>query len=260
MVGASGCARALAGRLDGAEAEVLDCAQAQSLPPCDVAVLLGDPASPGDHEELLRRNLEWVRAAAAAAVRRSPGCVLVVAAKPVNALALAALRACGLARQRVLGVAGMTDALRLSGLIARLLGVGPEGVQALAMGGCAQTLVALPRLCAVAGIPVTELLSPEQLGGLVEAARAAATPEELIAAAAQLAGVVLSGRRRLLPCSVYLEGEYGVQGVFLAVPAVLGAGGLERVVQLNLKVEERAALQRAAAAGRALGAMLEVVL
>jgi len=242
-------------RLEGAEAVSLDWRRPDVLPACDVAVLLGDPSAQGSHEDLLRRNLGWVRAAAEAAARR-PGCALVVAVRPVNALALAALRAGSLPRERVLGVAGLTDSLRLAGLIGRALGVEPADVRAAVLGGCGESLVALPRLWSVGGIPAEELLSHQDLDRLAREACAAAAPGELTAAAAQLTGALLGGGRRLCTGSVLLEGEYGVHGIFLAVPVVLGPGGLERIVQLNLKVAERAALQKAASAGRALQGLI----
>jgi malate dehydrogenase len=245
-------------RLAGAEVTCLDPGQADALPACDAAVLLGDPSAQGSHEDLLRRNLGWVRAAAGAAARRCPGCALVVAARPVNALALAALRASRLPRERVLGVAGLTDSLRLRGLIGRALGVGPADVRAAVLGGCGESLVALPRLWSVGGIPAEELFSRQDLERLAAGACAASSPGELADAAAQLTGALVCGGRSLCTCSVFLEGEYGVQGIFLAVPVVLGPGGLERIVQLNLKVAERAALQKAAAAARALQELLEV--
>jgi malate dehydrogenase len=219
---------------------------------------LGDPAASGSHEDLLRRNVDWVRTAAQAAARRCPGCAIVVAARPVNVLALAALRAGGLPRARVLGVAGQTDSRRLAGLIAGAVGVGAEDVQAAVLGGCGESLVALPRLCSVGGIPAEELLSRQDLERLAAGARTAASPEELVGAAADLAGSLLGRCRRLRTCSVFLDGEYGVHGLFLAVPVVLGPAGLERIVQLNLTVEERMALMAAAAAGRALRENLEV--
>jgi malate dehydrogenase len=249
---------AAAFRLDGARTTVHDWRRPDSMPACDILVLLGDPAARGAHEELLRRNLGWVRAAAVAAARRCPDCVVVVAARPVNALALAALRAAGLPRERVLGVAGWADSLRLAGLVGKALGVEPADVRAAVLGGCGESLVALPRLTSVGGIPAEELFSRPDLERLLRAAGAAAAPEELILAAEQLTGVLLGGGRRVCSASALLEGEYGVDGIFLAVPVVLGARGLERIIQLNLKVAERAALQRAAQAGRALRQDLEV--
>ncbi|MCX5794487.1 MAG: hypothetical protein NTY77_03185 [Elusimicrobia bacterium] len=252
-------ARAPALRLAGVEVTLIDPSRADALPPCDVLVLLGDPAAQGGHEDLLRRNVDWVRAAAAAAARRCPGCALVVAVRPVHLLALAALRAAGLPRTRVLGVAGLTDERRLARLIGGALGVGSSDVRAAVLGGCGESLVALPRLWSVGGIPAEELFSRQDLDRLAAGACTASAPEELVGAAAELAGALLDGGRRLCPCSVLLDGEYGVQGIFLTVPVVLGPAGLERIVQLNLKIEERMALQKAAAVGRALRANLEVV-
>ncbi|MBI5239198.1 MAG: hypothetical protein HY926_01890 [Elusimicrobia bacterium] len=244
--------------LPGLEGDVLPCDRASTPPPCDVAVLLGDPERRGDHEELLGRNLGWVRAAAAAVARTSPDCALIVAARPVNTLALAALQAGRLRREKVLGVAGLADELRLSGLVGKALGVDAGDVRAAVLGGCGESLVALPRLWSVGGIPAGELLSCQDIEGLRRAACAGAGPDELAAAAALLAGALLGGARRLCTASVLLEGEYGVDGLCLAVPVVLGPGGWERIVQLNLNVAERAALLKAAAAGRALRETLEV--
>jgi malate dehydrogenase len=180
----------------------------------------------------------------------------VVAARPVSALALAALRASGLPRERVLGTAATSASSGLAALIAEELGVAVQDVRAVALGGCGESLVALPRFCSVGGIPATELFSRQDWDSLIERARAGPAPESRVSAAAEIAASWLAGRRRLLPSSVYLDGEYGVHGVFLGVPTVLGAGGLQRIVQLNLRVEERSALQKAAAASRSLGARI----
>jgi malate dehydrogenase len=255
VLGAEGAAPI---RLEGAQATVHDWRRPDSMPACDILVLLGDPAAQGAHEDLLRLNLGWVRAAATAAARRCPDCVIVAAARPINALALAALRAAGLPRERVLGTAGLTDALRLAGLIGRALGVDPADVRAAVLGGCGESSVALPRLWSVGGIPAEELFSRPELERMLRAACAAAAPGELILAAERLTGALLGGGRRVCTASVLLEGEYGVDGIFLAVPVVLGPRGLERIIQLNLKTAERAALQKAAGAGRALRENLEV--
>ncbi|MDD5630011.1 MAG: hypothetical protein PHU21_13165, partial [Elusimicrobia bacterium] len=218
--------QAPAPRVEGAETTVLDPDRAEAMPSCDVLVLLGDPSAQGRHEDLLGRNLGWVQAAAAAAARRSPGCALVVAARPVNALALAALRAAGLPRARVVGVAGLTDERRLARLIGSAIGVAPSDVRAAVLGGCGESLVALPRLWSVGGIPAEELLSRRDLERLARESCAAASGEELAGAAAELARILTGGCRRLRSCSVFLDGEYGVQGLFLAVPVVLGPGGV----------------------------------
>ena len=246
--------RALAG---GGEAALIGYGEVGTMPSCGVVVLVEDGEAPAgaSPEQLLRRNLAGVRTAAEAAARRAPGGIIIVAARPAEALALAALRASGSRRQRVLGAAAAAQSLRLAELVAGALDVAVEDVRAVVLGGCAQAPVALPRLCSVGGVPAAELIAPDAWARL--AAQADAGPEALAAGAAVLARAILSGRRRLLSCSVFLEGEYGVDGVFLGVPAILGASGLERILQLNLKIEERAALQKAAATGRAWRVMLE---
>ncbi|MFA6004479.1 MAG: hypothetical protein WC881_10470 [Elusimicrobiota bacterium] len=261
LVGDGPQAAVWARRLAGAEVSVVGRAQSADIPAGDIAVLLGDPEETGTHAELLRRNLSWVRAAAAGLGRRCPDCRLVVAARPVNALVVAALCAAGgLARHKVLGAAGAADAARAARLLAQALGVTEPEVRALAWGGCGEYLSILPRFCSVGGLPVEELLCREELDRIIARSRAGASADELAAAAAALAAAMLSGVRRVASCSVLLEGEYGVDGVALTVPAVLGPDGIERVLQLNLKVAERAALQKAAGAGRALLALSEGVL
>jgi len=255
-----GCGPARDFRLDAAELTFLDVDQVDALPECDAVVLLGDPAASGGHEDLLRRNIGWVRAAAVATARRAPHAALVVAVRPINALALAALRAGSLPRSRVLGAAGLTASLRLAGGIGRALGLAASEVRTTVLGGCGEFLVALPRLWSVGGIPATELLSREELGRLAREAGEPFSPEELLAAAMRLTAALFCGCRRLQSCSAYLDGEYGLHGIFLAVPAVLGPGGLERIVQLNLQVGERMALHKAAASARALRANLEEAL
>ncbi len=258
VVGAGRTAEVLTQALAGGwESARIGYGEVGTMPSCGVVVLAeeGDASEGASPEQLLRRNRAGVRTAAEAAVRRAPGCILVVASRPVEAMALAALRASGSRRQRVLGAAAAAQSLRLAELVAGALDAAAEDVRAVVLGGCAQAPVALARFCSVGGVPATELIAPDAWARL--AAQADAGPDALAAGAAALARAILSGRRRLLPCSVYLEGEYGVDGVFLGVPAILGASGLERILQLNLKIEERAALQKAAAIGRAWRAMLE---
>jgi len=229
-----------------------------------VVVTSGLARQPGmSRDDLLTKNAAIVRSVVALAVRHSPNAVLVIVTNPLDAMCHVAMRASGFPRERVLGMAGVLDSARFRTFIAEELRVSVEDAHAFVLGGHGDTMVPLPRYSTVAGIPITELLSPERVQALVE--RTANGGAEIVAllktgsafyapaaATFEMVDAILRDRKRVLPCAVLLQGEYGVDGLFVGVPVVLGAGGMERVIQIKLSADEQAAFERSAATVREL--------
>jgi len=210
-------------------------------------------------DELLSTNAGIVRSVVEEAVRYSPDAILVIVTNPLDAMCHVAMTASGFPRERVLGMAGVLDSARFRTFIAMELGVSVEDTHAFVLGGHGDTMVPLPRYSTVAGIPITELLPPDRVEALVK--RTAGGGAEIVAllkagsayyapaaATFEMVEAILHDRKRVLPCAVLLNGEYGVDGLFVGVPVVLGAGGMERVIEIRLTDDEAAAFQRSAAA------------
>ena len=232
-----------------------------------VIITAGAPRRPGmSRDDLVLTNMEVVRGAVVEVMKYSPGTIIIVVTNPVDAMAYLALKVSGLPRGRVLGMSGILDTARFRAFLAQELGVSVEDVQALVLGGHGDTMVPLPRLASAGGIPVTQLLPPEKLSRIVQrTVNAGAEIVDLLktsayyapsAAVTQMAEAILLDRKRLLPCSAYLEGEYGIKGVFLGVSVKLGKEGVEQIVELQLTAEEKAALERSAAQ---VGELVEVM-
>lgn len=229
-----------------------------------VVVTSGIARKPGmSRDELLATNAGIVRSVVEQAVAVSPEAILVVVTNPLDAMCHVAMRASGFPRQRVIGMAGVLDSARFRTFIAMELGVSVEDTHAFVLGGHGDTMVPLPRYSTVAGVPITELLPPERIAALVE--RTANGGAEIVsllktgsafyapaAATFEMVEAILLDRKRVLPCAVYLQGEFGIHDLFVGVPCVLGAGGMERVFEIELNAEERAAFERSAAAVREL--------
>lgn len=228
-----------------------------------IVITAGVPRKPGmTRLDLLSTNAAIVRAVVEQAAALSPQAHLLVVTNPLDVMAYLAWAVSGFPAERVYGMAGILDSARLRTFIARELGVSVEDVQALVLGGHGDQMVPLPRYSTVTGIPITELMSKERIEALVERTRRGGG--EIVAllqrgsafyapgaAIAQMVEAVIKDKKRLLPCTAYLRGEYGLEGIYLGVPVVLGAGGIERILELELTGEERAALERSAAAVRA---------
>jgi malate dehydrogenase len=229
-----------------------------------VVVTSGLARQPGmSRDDLLAKNAGIVRSVVEHAVKHSPDCILIIVTNPLDAMCHVALAASGFPRERVLGMAGVLDSARFRAFIAMELGVSVEDTHAFVLGGHGDTMVPLPRYSTVAGIPITELLSPERVQALVD--RTANGGAEVVAllktgsayyapaaSTFEMVEAILHDRKRVLPCAVYLQGEYGVDGLFVGVPVVLGAGGLERVIEITLSGDEQAAFDRSAASVREL--------
>jgi len=214
-------------------------------------------------DDLLQKNAEIVGGVVAETTRRSPTAILIVVTNPLDAMAQLALRRSGFPKHRVIGMAGVLDSARFRTFIAQELDVSVENVTAFVLGGHGDTMVPLPRYSTVAGIPITELLPKERIEALVlRAANGGAEIVNLLktgsayyapaASVVEMVEAILKDKRKILPCAAYLEGEYGIKGLFVGVPAKLGRRGIERILQITLTAEESAALQRSAAAVREL--------
>ena len=229
-----------------------------------VVVTSGLARQPGmSRDDLLAKNAGIVRSVVEQAVKHSPNCILIIVTNPLDAMCHVALAASGFPRERVIGMAGVLDSARFRTFIAMELGVSVQDTHAFVLGGHGDTMVPLPRYSTVAGIPITELLSPERVQALVD--RTANGGAEVVAllktgsayyapaaSTFEMVEAILLDRKRVLPCAVYLQGEYGVDGLFVGVPVVLGAGGLERVIEIKLSDDEQAAFDKSAASVREL--------
>ncbi|HEX4897710.1 MAG TPA: malate dehydrogenase [Candidatus Limnocylindrales bacterium] len=229
-----------------------------------VVVTSGIARKPGmSRDELLSTNAGIVRSVVEEAVRHSPDAILVIVTNPLDAMCHVAMEASGFPRERVIGMAGVLDSARFRTFIAMELGVSVEDTHAFVLGGHGDTMVPLPRYSTVAGIPITELMPPDRVEALVK--RTAGGGAEIVAllksgsayyapaaATFEMVDAILGDRKRVLPCAVLLNGEYGVDGLFVGVPVVLGAGGMERVIEIKLSEDEAAAFQKSAGAVREL--------
>jgi len=229
-----------------------------------VVVTSGLARQPGmSRDDLLFKNARIVRSVVAQAAIASPDSVMIVVTNPLDAMCHVALDASAFPRERVIGMAGVLDSARFRTFIAQELGVSVEDTQAFVLGGHGDTMVPLPRYSTVGGIPITELLSRERVKALVE--RTANGGAEVVAllktgsafyapaaSTFEIVESILLDRKRILPCAVHLQGEYGQRGLFVGVPCVLGAGGMERVIEIALTGDEQAAFDRSAAAVKEL--------
>jgi len=224
-----------------------------------VVITAGIARKPGmSRDDLLNTNFKIMSDVVAKAVAASPNTILIVVSNPLDAMAQTAFKQAGLPRERVIGMAGVLDSARFRTFIAQELNVSVENVTAFVLGGHGDTMVPLPRYSTCAGIPVTELLSKDQIDAIVK--RTANGGAEIVsllktgsayyapsAAAVEMAESILKDKKKILPCAAYLEGEYGVNGLYVGVPCKLGARGLEQIIEINLTAEERIALQKSAA-------------
>lgn len=225
-----------------------------------VIITAGIPRKPGmSRDDLLTTNAGIVKKVSREVAARSPQAVLIIVSNPLDAMCHVAFEASGFPKERVIGMAGVLDSARFRAFIAMELGVSVENTHAFVLGGHGDTMVPLPRYSSVAGIPITELMTPERIEALVQRTRNGGA--EIVSllktgsayyapasAAVEMAESILKDKKKVLPCAVYLEGEYGIRDLFIGVPVKLGARGVEQVIEIKLTAEENAALQKSAAA------------
>jgi malate dehydrogenase len=225
-----------------------------------VVITAGIARKPGmSRDDLLATNYKIVRECTENSLKHSPEAILIVVSNPLDAMCQVAYKVAGLPKSRVFGMAGVLDSARMRAFIAMELGVSVESTHAFVLGGHGDTMVPLPRYSTVAGIPITELLPPERVEAIVK--RTAQGGAEIVsflktgsayyapsAATAEMVEAVLKDKHKLLPCCCYLEGEYGIKGLYVGVPAQLGERGIEKIWEVKLTEAEGAALQKSAAA------------
>ncbi len=229
-----------------------------------VVITSGIPRKPGmSRDDLILTNMEIIKSVTQNVVRYSPKCIIIMVTNPLDAMSQLALHVSKFPRNRVIGQSGILDSTRFRTFIARELDVSVEDVFACVLGGHGDTMVAIPRLSTVGGIPLTELLPKAKVDALVE--RTVKGGGEIVsllktgsayyapsAATVQMVEAIIFDKKRILPCAAYLDGEYGIKGVFVGVPAKLGANGMEKIIELKLTADESKALKKSAEAVREL--------
>jgi malate dehydrogenase len=208
-------------------------------------------------DDLVRKNQEIITQVTEQVVKYSPNCIIIVVTNPLDAMAQLALKVSGFPRERVLGMAGVLDTARFRTFIAQEVGASVRDVQAYVLGGHGDTMVPLSRLCTVAGIPISQLIPAERIEQIVQRTRdGGAEIVNLLgtgsayfapsASVLQMVDSILLDKKMIMPCAVYLQGEYGIKDLYVGVPAKLGAKGLEQVIEVELTESERALLRKSA--------------
>jgi len=228
-----------------------------------VVITSGKPRKPGmSRDDLVRDNFDIMKSIAPNLVQYTPNAIVVPVANPLDAMSQALFKLTKFPRERIIGMAGVLDSARMSTFVAMELKVSVENVHSFVLGGHGDTMVPLPRYSTVAGIPLTELLSKERIDASAKrTADGGAEITNLVGtsawyapgqAAAEMCEAILKDKKKILPCSVYLQGEYGINDLFVGVPVKLGARGAEEIIQIKLTAEEDAALKKSAAAVKEL--------
>ena len=233
-----------------------------------VVITAGFPRKPGmSRDDLLRANYDVIKGVVEQVAKHSPNCIIVMVTNPLDAMAQVAMKLTGFPKNRVMGMAGVLDSARMSAFVATECKVSVESVHSFVLGGHGDDMVPLPRYSTVAGIPLPDLLPKEKIDAIV--ARTRKGGGEIVnllktgsayyapsAAAVEMVEAILKDKKKILPCAVYLEGEYGIHGLFVGVPVKLGAKGVEEIIQVKLTPEENAALQKSAASVKELVGIL----
>jgi len=256
--------------ITGSDSRVIGGSDYSATANSDVVVITsGVPRKPGmSRDDLLNVNFGIMKAVTTEVVKYSPNCIIVPVANPLDAMCQAVYKLSGFPRERVIGMAGVLDSSRMRTFIAMELNVSVENIHAFVLGGHGDTMVPLPRYSTVAGVPITELLSSERIAAICKrTADGGAEITKLVgtsawyapgAAAAEMVECILKDKKKILPCSVFLQGEYGVRDLFVGVPVKLGAKGVEQIVQIRLTPEEDASLKKSAAAVKELVDVIKV--
>ena len=250
--------------IEGSDARLVGGGDFAECAGSDVVVITsGVPRKPGmSRDDLLQVNYKIMQQVTEQVVKYAPDCVIVPVANPLDAMCQAVYRLSGFPRERIVGMAGILDSARMRAFIALELNVSVENVQAFVLGGHGDTMGPLPRFSTVAGIPITELLPAERIEAICKrTADGGAEITKLVgtsawyapgSAAAEMVEIILKDKKKIVPCSVFLQGEYGLRDLFVGVPVKLGARGVEQIVEIALTEAERAALEKSAGAVREL--------
>ena len=247
--------------VEGSDARVLGTNDYADTAGSDIVVITAGLArKPGmSRDDLLQKNTSIIRSVTEQVMKHSPGCIVIPVTNPLDAMAQVVYRVSGLPRERVIGMAGVLDSARMRAFIAEALDVSVENTHAFVLGGHGDTMVPLPRYSTVAGIPITELLDAATVDAIVQ--RTAHGGAEIVkllgtgsayyapgSAVVEMVESILKDKKKILPCSVFLQGEYGISDLFVGVPCKLGANGVEEIVQIELAADESAALRKSASA------------
>jgi malate dehydrogenase len=235
-----------------------------------VVITSGIARKPGmSRDDLILTNMKIIKEVTENVVKYSPNCVIIVVTNPLDAMTQLAFHVSRFPKNRVMGQSGILDSSRFRAFIAMELGVSVDDVDACLLGGHGDTMVAIPRLTTVGGIPMTELLPKDRVDAIVE--RTVKGGAEIVgllktgsayyapsAATVQMVEAIVFDRKKILPCAAYLEGEYGINGAYVGVPAKLGASGIEQIIELKLTEDESAALKRSVEAVKELVAIMKL--
>jgi malate dehydrogenase len=260
-----------AGPIEGYDCRIVGTNDYKDTENSDIVVITaGLPRKPGmSRDDLLMKNYEIVKGVTEQVVKHSPHSILVVVSNPLDAMVQTAFKISGFPKSRVIGMAGILDSARFRSFISQELNASVENIHALVLGGHGDTMVPLPRFSTVAGIPITELLPRDRIEALVKRTRdGGAEIVSLLksgsayyapsAAIVEMVGAILKDKKKILPCAAYLEGEYGINGLFVGVPVKLGKNGIEEILQIKLTPDEHAALQRSVGAVKELIDVIKV--
>ncbi len=224
-----------------------------------IIITAGLPRKPGmSRDDLLATNAKIVHECASKAAAESPEAIIIVISNPLDAMCTVALRASGFPKQRVIGMAGILDTARYRAFLGQALNVSVEDIQALVLGGHGDAMVPLISYTTVSGIPITQLMEQDKIDAIVDRTRKGGG--EIVAllksgsayyapsaSGIQMAEAILKDKKRILPCAAHLEGEYGLSGIFMGVPVLLGKDGIEKIIEVELTADEKAALEASAA-------------
>jgi malate dehydrogenase len=229
-----------------------------------IVITAGFPRKPGmSRDDLLKANYDVVKGVCEAVVKKSPKAIIIMVTNPLDAMAQAAFKVSGFPKNRVIGMAGVLDSARMSAFVAMELKVSVENINCFVLGGHGDDMVPLTRYSTVAGIPLPELITKDKLDAIVTRTRKGGA--EIVnllktgsayyapsAAAVEMVEAILHDKKKILPCAAYLEGEYGITGLFVGVPVKLGENGIEEIIQVKLTPEEQAELNKSSASVREL--------
>jgi malate dehydrogenase len=235
-----------------------------------VVITSGQPRKPGmSRDELLEANVNIVKPVTEQVIKHSPKCIIIMVTNPLDAMTQLAYKVSGFPKHRVMGMAGILDTTRFRAFLGMELNVSVENIQAMVLGGHGDTMVPLPRFSTVSGIPITEFITPERIEEIVQRTRKGGG--EIVAllktgsayyapaaAVAEMVESILKDKKKILPCAAYLEGEYGINGLFVGVPIKIGANGIEEIIELKLSDEEKAALHKSADAVKSVVELMKL--
>src|SRR6202451_1849017 len=235
-----------------------------------VVITAGFPRKPGmSRDDLLKANYDVIKGVVEQVAKYSPNAILIMVTNPLDAMVQAAYKVSGFSKNRVMGMAGVLDSARMSSFVAMELNVSVENINSFVLGGHGDDMVPLPRYSTVAGIPLPDLLPPDRIEAIVTRTRKGGAEivnllktgsayYEPSASVVEMVEAILKDKKKILPCAVYLEGEYGIKGLFVGVPVKLGARGAEEIIQIKLTAEENAALQKSAGSVKELVSVLGI--